>query len=176
MFDNLINNTSNDDEINILKNQLNKANKIIAQQKATIDDLQNKLNNYYYNLNNNIADNFKNIIYQKDLEINNLKSQLNNINYAKPTINANISNNVNININDIMCVNFIATDQSVHFAAACAKTNTFAEVEEKLYKQYPKLRETNNEFIANGAPVLRFKTIEQNKIGNGLPVTLLVPL
>ena len=49
------------------------------------------------------------------------------------------------------------------------------EIEEKLYKQYPQYRETNNTFIANGTQVLRFKTIEQNKIGNGLPVTLIVP-
>ena len=28
--------------------------------------------------------------------------------------------------------------------------------------------------IANGTPVLRFKTIDENKIGNGLPVTLIV--
>ena len=45
----------------------------------------------------------------------------------------------------------------------------------KLYKQYPQYRETNNNFIANGATVLRFKTIAENKIANGLPVTLVVP-
>ena len=55
------------------------------------------------------------------------------------------------------------------------KKNTFAEIEEKLYKQYPQYRETNNTFLANGKPVLRFKTIDENKIGNGLPVTLIVP-
>ena len=66
-------------------------------------------------------------------------------------------------------------DQNVHFSVGCLKTNTFAEVEEKLYKQYPEYRETNNNFIANGTQVLRFKTIAENKIGNGLPVTLIVP-
>ena len=74
-----------------------------------------------------------------------------------------------------MYVNFISSDQNVHYAATCLKTNTFAEIEEKLYKQYPQYRETNNSFIANGTEVLRFKTIVENKIGNGLPVTLIVP-
>ena len=74
-----------------------------------------------------------------------------------------------------MCVNFISSDQNVHYAASCLKTNTFAEIEEKLYKQYPQYRETNNSFIANGTQVLRFKTIAENKIGNGLQVTLIVP-
>ena len=110
--------------------------------------------------------NYKAIISQKDIEINNLKTQLNN----------NINNiQKNINFDDIMVVNFISSDQNVHYAAKCLKTNTFAEVEEKLYKQYPQYRETNNTFIANGAQVLRFKTIAENKIGEGLPVTLIAP-
>ena len=159
---------NNNNEINNLKNELSKAQKIIEQQNLTIKDLQNKLNNYdtkIYNLNSEI-NNYKNIIFQKELELNNLKSQLNN------NIN-NISNNVIFN--DIMVVNFISSDQIVHYAAKCLKTNTFAEVEEKLYKQYPQYRETNNNFIANGTQILRFKTIAENKIGEGLPVTLIVP-
>ena len=157
---------SNNNEINNLQNELTKARKIIEQQKLTINELQNKLNNsnnIINNLNNEI-NNYKNIISKKDLELNNIKSQLNN----------NIPNN-NVNFNDIMCVNFISSDKNVHFAISCLKTNTFAEIEEKLYKQYPQYRETNNNFLANGTQVLRFKTIAENNIGNGLPVTLIVP-
>ena len=157
---------SNNNEINNLKNELIKAKKFIEQQNSTINELQNKLNNYNNMINNlnNEINNYKNIISKKDLELNNIKSQLNN----------NIPNN-NVNFNDIMCVNFISSDQNVHFAASCLKTNTFAEIEEKLYKQYPQYRETNNNFLANGTQVLRFKTIAENNIGNGLPVTLIVP-
>ena len=146
-----------------LKNQLIKANKTIEQQKLKIEELQNKLNNY-----NNTINNYNNIINQKDNELNNLRTQLNNI-------DNNMNNNIHFNINDIMSVNFILMDKNVHFSFGCLKTNTFAEVEEKLYKQYPEYRETNNNFIANGTQVLRFKTIAENKIGNGLPVTLIVP-
>ena len=157
---------SNNNEINNLKNELTKARKIIEQQKLTINELQNKLNNsnnIINNLNNEI-NNYKNIISKKDLELNNIKSQLNN----------NIPKN-KFYFDDIMCVNFISSDQNVHFAVSCLKTNTFAEIEEKLYKQYPQYRETNNNFLANGTQVLRFKTIAENNIGNGLPVTLIVP-
>ena len=153
-----------DNEIKELKNKLNKANKIIEKQKLTINELQNKLNSYNTNINN-----YQNIINQKDLELNNLRMQLNNMN------NNIQSNKVFIDLNDIMTVNFISMDQNVHFAVSCLKTNTFAEVEEKLYKQYPQYRETNNSFLAHGSQVLRFKTIAENKIGNGLPVTLVVP-
>ena len=122
------NSKSNYNEINKLKDELAKSNKVIEQQKITIKELQNKLNNsntIINNLNNDI-NKYKNIISKKDLELNNYKSQLNN----------NIPNN-NLNFNDIMCVNFISSDQNVHYAATCLKTNTFAEVEEKLYKEYP---------------------------------------
>ena len=159
--------SNNNDEINKLKNELTKANKVIEQQKLTINELQNKLNNYNNTINNLNKDinNYRNIISKKDIELNNFKSQLNN---------TNIQNN-KIYINDMMCVQFISSDQNVHYAVPCLKTNTFAEVEEKLYKQYPQYRETNNTFLANGMQVLRFKTIDENKIGNGLPVTLIVP-
>ena len=158
----------NQNEINNLKNELAKANKVIEQQKSTINELQNKLNNYTINVNN-----YQNIINQKDIEINNLKSQLNNLQSNNNNVPSNTQNN--INFNDVLCVNFISSDQNVHYAATCLKTDTFAEIEEKLYKTYPQYRETNNNFIANGREVLRFKTIGENKIGNGLPVTLIVP-
>ena len=164
---NISNQNSKDNEIKELKNQLIKANKIIEKQKLTINELQNKLNSYNTNINN-----YQNIINQKDLELNNLRMQINNMN----NMNNNIqSNKVTIDLNDIMTVNFISMDQNVHFAVSCLKTDIFADVEEQLYKQYPQYRETNNSFLANGSQVLRFKTIAENKIGNGLPVTLVVP-
>ena len=152
---------SNSNELINLKNQLIKANKTIEEQKLKINELQNKLNNY-----NNIVNNYQKIINQKDIELNNFRGKLNN---AKNNINNNI------NINDIMSVNFISMDQKVHYSVGCIKTNTFAEVEEKLYQQYPEFRETNNNFLANGTYVKRFKTIAENNIGNGFPVTLIVP-
>ena len=164
------NQNNNLNEINDLKNQLIKANKIIEQQKSKIDELQNKLNNYNNNYNTTI-NNYQNIINQKNNELNNLRLQLNN--NTNNNINKNIVNN--FDLNDIMSVNFTSMDQNVHFSVGCLKTNTFAEVEEKLYKQYPQYRETNNTFIANGTQVLRFTTISENKIGNGLPVMLTVP-
>ena len=160
---------SSSNEINNLKNQLLKANKVIEGLKIKINDLQNQLN-------------------IKDSTINNLKSKMHS--YEKRNSEKNVEINVpkpqlkdvssikipkNVDYNDIMCVNFISSDQNIHFAAKCIKTDTFAVVEEKLYRQFPHYRETNNTFIANGTIVLRFKTIEENKIGNGLPVTLIVP-
>jgi len=40
-------------------------------------------------------------------------------------------------------------------------------VEKKLYKKYDDLRNTNNMFTVNARPVLRFKTMKENKIKDG---------
>ena len=166
-----INNINNMKDMKILElqNELDKANKIIEQQKSTITNLQNQLNNlnnYNYNNNINLIQSYQNIINQKEQEINELKLKLQNNN---PQVGEYV------NMNKMMAVNFISTDSKLHFAVPCVETNTFAEVEEILYKQFPEYRETNNTFMANGGQVLRFKTIKENKIGNGLPVTMVIP-
>ena len=148
-------------EIDYLKSELTKAKKIIKEQKLKIKELEDNLNVHKDTIND-----YKNIITKKDIELNNLRKQL-------LSNNNNIANN--FNLNEMMCVNFISGDQQVHYAVPCLKSNTFAEVEEKLYQQYPAYRETNNNFVANGSLVLRFKTIGENKIGNGKPVTLILP-
>ena len=89
----------------------------------------------------------------KDNEINELK---NKISKYEPTLKPD----------DVLIVYFRPADESISFnqAIKCFKSETFAEVEEKLYKKRNELRETNNNFTANATPVLRFKTIAENRI------------
>lgn len=162
----IINNNNQDSDLSKLKYELEEAKKIIQQQKERIMELENKLNNKESN-NNDIIESLKNEIKSKDKELNELKLNLNKIN--------NNETNEKFGRQQMMCVYFTSMDQKINFPVPCINTDIFAEVEEKLYKQYPEYRETNNNFIANGTQVLRFKTIAENKIGNGLPVTLIVP-
>ena len=170
------NNKSLIKEINRLKKELIKANKIIEQQNLTINTLQNKINNITTTINN-----YQNIINEKDIQINTLNTltlQLNNLQLNNNNIN-NASNNIHssdkFSLNEIILVCFTSSDQNVHYAIPAVKQDKFAEIEEKLYQQYPQYRNTNNNFIANGREVLRFKTIGENNIGTGLPITLIVP-
>ena len=73
------------------------------------------------------------------------------------------------------CVTFITTDQSIFYGIPYNRNSTFAEVEEKLYKECHECRETNNLFYANGKKILRFKTINDNLIGTGKSVMLVKP-
>ena len=153
-------------EINNLKEKLKKAEKIIEQQKSEINELQNQLNLANNKLNE--LQSLRNLIAQKDLEINKLRQGLQNI-------NINNNNNRNISLNIDKCVNFMSSDQRINFAIPCNGNSIFAEIEEKLYQEYPEYRETNNIFLANGKEVLRFKTINYNNIGTGRPIMLVKP-
>ena len=77
-----------------------------------------------------------------------------------------------VNFNKIMVVNFLSGDGLINEGIKCLKTETFAEVEEKLYKKYDKYRETNNNFLCGGNVILRFKTLEENKIKDGDKIQL----
>ena len=113
--------------------------------------------------NNNIINNLNEMIKMKDKEIIELKSQLEKSGNHKKSVN----------FDDIMVVNFISLDQKVNKGIKCLKTDTFAEVEEQLYKIYGEFRETNNNFIANGTLVLRFKKMCENNIKDNDTIQLI---
>ena len=162
-----------ENEIKELKVKLNKANKIIEKLKLENQDLANKINSFK-NINT-LTKYSQNEIKKKDELINQLMQKLqNNNNYHLNNINKNIPKN-QIDIEDMRCVTFITPDQSLFYGISCSGNDIFAEVEEKLYKEYPEYRETNNTFLANGKEILRFKTINDNKIGSGKPIMLIKP-
>ena len=113
--------------------------------------------------NNNIINNLNEMIKMKDKEIIELKSQLEKSGNHKKSVN----------FDDIIVVNFISLDQKINKGIKCMKTDTFAEVEEQLYKIYGEYRETNNNFIANGTLVLRFKKMYENNIKDNDTIQLI---
>jgi len=139
-----------------LNSDLLKANKIISGiQDKQIDNNELK----------KLKDENVKLKYQlniKDNEINELKLKIQNNEVDLPKYN----------INDIMVVTFISQDSSVNEEMKCLPTDVFAEVEEKLYKKYDNLRNTNNMFTANAKPVLRFKKIYENGIKDGDKIQL----
>ena len=78
-----------------------------------------------------------------------------------------------VNYNNIMVVHFNSGVGKIDHGIKCLPTETFAEVEEKLYKIYDEYREAyNNTFLANGNVIKRFKTMSENKIKNGDKIQL----
>ena len=155
------------DENTIFHNELIKINKIIAEFSNNTKDNNNL--NEITNLKNIICNkdkeiiNLKNIIVSKESEIMNLKLQLQNNNVNKQLFN----------IDDVMVINFYSEDKNINYGIKCLKTDTFAEVEEKLYQKYPDYRNTNNNFVAKERIVLRFKKIFENGIIDGDKIQLI---
>ena len=116
----------------------------------------------------------KEIIYNN--QINDLKIKLVNKQKELNDLTKKISNDGNlkqhVDYNNIIVVTFISTDGRINHGIQCLKTDTFAEVEEKLYQIFNGYRETNNIFIVNGNIIKRFKTMSENNIKNGDKIQL----
>ena len=103
-------------------------------------------------MNINEISNLKQIIIQKDKEINELKSKI---------------PKRNVNMDEIMVINFLSTDQNIRCGISCLADDTFAEVEEKLYKKFDQFRDTNNVLLFGGNIILRFKKVRENNLHDG---------
>ena len=153
------------------------------------NDNQNmpKINVNMMNSNNFNNQNLNNQISELKNENSNLKNEINNLKKTiklKEEENEELKSRIDILINKsenkpklvdfdkIKIIQFISMDHSVICPIKCLSTDIFAEVEEKLYKIYPEYRETNNSFQVNGRNILRFKTIEENNIPDGIGVQI----
>ena len=142
-------------------------NKDFDSQNQKIFELTNELNK-----NKNIIETLQNKISQQEQELMKLRSELKDkdidfISFSK--------NDIIFNDEEKIKINFSSIDQKINYSLFCTNFEVFAEVEEKLYQKFPQYRETNNCFFSNGTQILRFKTIEENKLKNDKTVILVVP-
>jgi len=163
-----------------LKDILNKTNQNKIKESENIEneilnlDLSNEnkiipgiQNNQIDNEIKRLVDEIVNLKYQlviKDNEIKDLKLKIQN---------NNVIDLPKYNLNEIMVINFISPDSSVNEGIKCLSSDVFAEVEEKLYKKYNHLRNTNNMFKVNEKPILRFKKLCENGIKDGDKIQIL---
>lgn len=143
----IIENKKLKEEIKVLKG-------VVQDLKSDNLNIIEKLQNKYNNL--------KNSLILKEEEISYLKSKLLKF---EPTCN----------INDIIVVNFVTSDKTILGGIKCFLDETFAEVEERLYKKFKIYRNTNNEFLLKYKTILRFKKLFENGIYDGAIVTLVEP-
>ena len=148
-------------KINELKNNNNNLmneNNSLKQRLRNLNQL-NQMNQFnqmhIYEINN-----LRQIIIQKDKEINELKSKI---------------PNSKVYMNDIMVINFLSIDQNIRCGISCLADDTFAEVEEKLYKKFNEFRDTNNILLFKGNIILRFKKVKENNIHDGDTIQIVKP-
>ncbi len=169
--------TMNNMNNNNLMNELNKYKEENMKLKQQIINLQqeiNKLNNKLQNANQSVIN-----IQQQQInyinENNNLRNQLKDKERELKDLNNNKNKNKDgyVNRNNIMVVHFISGDGAINQGIKRLPTDTFAQVEEKLYQIYDNYRDNiNNTFLANGIVIKRFRTMSENNIKNGDKIQL----
>ena len=75
-------------------------------------------------------------------------------------------------LKDIKCILIKSVDQNILYSIPCTGHETFAEIEEELYKEYPEYSETDNIFLCNGILISKFTSFESNHIKNGDTIVL----
>ena len=130
-------------------------------EKPNIETINNK---NFNNINNGMNNPNMNMMNNNNMNF------MNNSNIQGNSSNNNIEL---VNFKDIIVIQFTSTDQKIQRGIKCLPSHKFAEVEEKLYQIYPEYRTTNNSFVTEGRPIIRFQTIAENNIKDGQVVQLI---
>ena len=137
---------------------------------------KNQLSNQNLSLNNNINLNneINNLKEQNKILFSQIKLKDNEINNLQIKIQNNYVSQQKISRKDIIVINFVTGDGKIsNCGIECMPDDTFAQVEEELYKIYDEYRNTNNYFIYHGSQILRFKKIKENNIKNRAVIQLI---
>ena len=167
-------------EINKLKEDLEKYKKENAQLKLNLDKYQkenDKLKEDLINAKKIISDiknNHNNQMNNNEFrslkdEMKKLKNELtdeikNEIKDLKGEIRNNSLENVKANYKDIKFVTFVSMDSTVQCGIKSLSKDASDKLKEKLHKKNDNLKDTNNMFISKTKPILSFEKINENNI------------
>ena len=171
----------NNNNDNSLKNEIEKLKKDINRlnnENSSLKKENERLKNENKNLKKEL-DNYKKNLNAYKLEIDKLNSVLTNkkneikkINDEMKNLKLNYNINENVNINEILSIQFKSIDQKVDISYACKKDDVFVRIEEKLYNEYPEFKDLNTYFTVNGHIVKRFRSMIENDIRNNDKILL----
>ena len=167
---------SNNYEIDNLKRELEDEKKKNKKLQDTINHLKKEHNieieKYKSNLKKQIEKNkeLEKLLEEKNKEINDYIFKLNNSGNNDQQL-------VSFKTGDkIMVVLFMTQGNQdiINYTIPCKSTDLFVRLEERLYNDYPKYRNYETFFMVNTRRILRFKTLEENKIKSGDIISLFV--
>jgi len=144
-----------------LKEKLSNSQIKIKKYESIIEEQKSKLEKIIIE-NELLQKNIK----EKEEEINNIKNEM----QQKQENNA--FNKTFYTRDQMIALNFISTDSTLHYAIPCLNKDLFVDVEKKLYDKYPEYKEKNNNFLSQGKIVLRFKTVGENRLESGIPIVM----
>ena len=75
---------------------------------------------------------------------------------------------------EYIIVHFISTDQLINNAIKCKKFSPFHRIENKLYNQFPEIKNKNCFFLGNGNRIAIKKNLDENNIRNGDKIVIVI--
>jgi N-terminal acetyltransferase B complex non-catalytic subunit len=139
-------------ELKLKESNQTMVNKKIDSLNSEIIDMRVK-----YDFNNKKIVNLMDEIKQKDNELNKLNSII--------TKFSKLLNPINIK--------FRSSNSSIVYEIICYYSEIFLNVEEKLYQNFPELRNKNNLFLFNGNKIEKEKSIILNEITNSSVILII---
>ena len=61
-----------------------------------------------------------------------------------------------------------------HYAMSCKNTELFVNLEERLYEDFPQFKKVETIFMVDARRILRFQTLDENKIKRNDIISLFV--
>ena len=160
-----------------MEDKINNLNNTIRQLKQENTNIMKK----YEEANNKIKqltlenNNLKNKINQLENIINDKNKEIQGDIFKINNLSGNNNNQIIFNPADkILDVLFMSQGNQdiVNYTIPCKSTDLFVRLEERLYNDYPKYRNYETFFMVNTRRILRFKTLEENKIKSGDIISL----
>ena len=174
--DSISNNNISNINDSISNNNISNINDSISPKNNNTNDTD-KNNIHNNNINNtNDDNNSSNIDNQSD---NSLQEAPLASSYQNPISNDNKIDKPKIDIqntnktlsflenNNVIAVQFNSGDNRINRAMACYKESFFKQIEQKLYTEYPGIKDDISCFLVNGKPINRETTFEENQIKDG---------
>ena len=140
-----------ENKIKKMKIEIKEKERIISEEKSKNENL-NESKNKSKNGLNNISQ--KNKILELENEIKILKTY-----FLSPG-------------EKLITVKFISVKQNINFTVTAKNTDHFTKIKEKLYQNFPGLKNTENYFYVNEKKINENETLEENKIKNNDILTL----
>ena len=144
-----------------MQDEVLRLNKIIKEKDIIIEQLKSDLNKKEKDIIKRGEDITKLEIEMKNMEIE--------IKRLKIDLKVKIEENKD---NKRIKVKFQSSDSVIIDEIESFENDKFIVIEDKLYIKFEKYKETNNLFLVKGNQVLRYKTLKENKIGDGQVVVM----
>ena len=165
----------NNNEIDNLRRELKDEKEKNKKLQDTINNLNNIINQlkqeHYTEINKLTEKNkeLEKLLEEKNKEINDYIFKLSNSSNNEQLISVKTGDK-------IIAVLFMTqgSQDIFNYTMACKTSDLFVRLEERLYQDFPKYRKYETFFMVNTRRILRFKTLEENKIKNNDIISLFI--